>query len=172
MNQKSESNVMNSMPGLPSKTNFESVHPVALRPRTAGEAIQLAVDAVENTALTPLSPNSLSPLSQARAVLALLVNCYAHQIYSSRNAAALAARDPDFPWLWWEDFPDATALRRFRTENHAAIHHSLTTALELLAVQKKSAGYPFKIRNPQFAAEADRRITMAAFVDSVELDEE
>jgi transposase len=122
--------------------------------------------------LKPLSPDAASPLSQSRAVLALLVNCYVHQIYSSKNAANLAARDPDFPWLWWEDFPDAGMLRRFRTENHAAIHQCLTATLEMLAAQKKLAGALTKLSGPQFAEEASRRITMAAFVDSVELEEE
>ena len=90
--------------------------------------------------------------------------------YSSESAATLAARDPDFPWLWWEDFPDARALRRFRAENHAALHDCLTAVLQWLAEQKKIAGELTKINGPQLAQEASRRITMAAFADSVELE--
>lgn len=130
--------------------------------------IQLAMDGL---ALKALSPDVVSPLSQARAVLALLAQCYLRQIYSSKQIEVIAARDPDFPWLWWEDFPDAQALRRFRVENQAALHHCLTSVLEMTAVQKKFAGKLTKTSGPQFAEEASRRITMAAFVDSVELDE-
>ena len=168
---------MNGTTNIPSNAGFKVFNSgnqsqLENPPRTAGEAIQLAVDAVDYAALKPLSPDAMSPLSQARAVLALLVNCYVHQIYSSRNAAALAARDPHFPWLWWEDFPDASSLRRFRQENHAAIHRCLTAVLGMLAAQKKFAGALTKISSSQFAEEASRRITMAAFVDSVELVEE
>ena len=140
------------------------------RPRTIGEAIQMAVDAIDPATLKPLSPDAASPASQSRAVLALLVNCYVHQTYSSKNAATLAARDPEFPWLWWEDFPDARALKRFREENAVAIHDCLAIVLGMLAEQKKIAGILTKINGPQLAREASRRITMAAFADSVELD--
>ncbi len=168
---------MNVRTDLKAAENFPASKPNAQRPnadgpRTAGAAIQLAMEAVDLTALRPLSLDAMSPLSQARAVLALLINCYVHQIYSSKNAANLAARDPDFPWLWWEDFSDAQKLRRFRVENQVAIHRCLTTALELLAAQKKFAGALTKISGSQLAEEAGRRITMAAFVDSVELEEE
>lgn len=168
---------MKSTTNIPVEQNIKGLNPdlsprFSVPPRTAGEAIQLAIDAIGNLPLKPLSPAAVSPHSQARAVLALLLNCYVHQIYSSRNAAALAARDPDFPWLWWEDFPDATDLRRFRVENHAAIHRCLTAALEMVAAQKKVVGALTKINGAQFAEEASRRITMAAFVDSVESEEE
>lgn len=150
------------LPGLPGKFTGP--------PRTLSEAIQAAVDAIEDAALKPVSPDATSPVSQARTMLALLVNCYVHQVYSSESAATLAARDPDFPWLWWEDFPDARALRRFRAENHAALHDCLTAVLQWLAEQKKIAGELTKINGPQLAQEASRRITMAAFADSVELE--
>jgi hypothetical protein len=177
MNPKNEGHEMNVTTNIPINPAFQvydagNQHRWDNPPRTAGEAIQLAVDAVDNLALKPLSAEAVSPLSQARAILALLVNCYVHQIYSSRNAAALAARDPHFPWLWWENFPDAAALKRFRLENHAAIHRCLTLALELLAAQKKFAGVLTRFSGAQFAEEASRRITMAAFVDSVELEED
>ena len=138
----------------------------AASPQSASKLIQLAMD---DLTLKPLSPEAVSPLSQARAVLALLVHCYILQIYSSKKIAALAARDPDFPWLWWENFPDAPALRRFRVENQTTIHRCLTRVMETIAVQKKFAGTLTRISSPQFAEEARRRITMAAFVDSVEL---
>ena len=139
-------------------------------PRTATVLVQLAVDAIDQTILKPPSPDAISPCSQARAVLGLLVNCYLHQIYSSRKAAELAAHDPEFPWFWWEDYPDAPVVRRFREENSVMIHQCLTNALHLMAEeQNKFAGTINKI-NGQHAREASRRITMASYVDSMELD--
>ena len=144
----------------------------ALRPRTVEQAIQLAVDAIADAALTPLSADAAQPFAQARAVLALLAGCYAQQIYSAATAASRAAGDPDFPWLWWEALPDASALRRFRVENHAAINRCLVAALRFQVEQKISAGKLTRINGPQLAEEASRRIVMAAFADSMELDGE
>lgn len=141
-------------------------------PRTFGQAIQAAVDAIADGSLQPFSPDEAAPFVQARAVLALLADCYARQIYSSTEAASLAVSDPDFPWPWWAGLPDARALRRFRVENREAVHRCLVAALQFLVEQKISAGALTKVNGPQLAQEARRRIVMAAFADSMELDGE
>lgn len=134
------------------------------QPRTLEQAIQAAVDGIEDQALKPLSADSSQPFAQARAVLALLAGCYARQIYSSAAAADLAAHAPDFPWLWWEALPDARDLRRFRAENHAALRFQVE--------QKIFAGVLTRVNTPQLAEEAGRRIVMAAFADSMEMGRE
>lgn len=142
-------------------------------PRTMGQAIQAAIDRIEaDGLLKPLSPGDVAPFAQTRAVLALLADCYARQVYSSSDAANLAARDPDFPWLWWEELPDAHVFSRFRVENHEAIHRCLVAALHFLVEQKFLAGALTKVNDPQLAKEASRRIVMAAFADSTERDGE
>ena len=141
-------------------------------PRTLGQAIQAAVDAIADGALKPRAPDEAAPFAQTRALLALLADCYARQIYNSTEAARLAASDPDFPWPWWETLPDAGVLRRCRGENRAAIHRCLVAALHFLLEQKISAGTLTKLNDPQLAKEASRRIIMAAFADSMELDRE
>ena len=150
----------------PGKNNYPNEY--ARPQRTVAEAIQLVLATLDVKALKPLSPEATSPASQARALLVLLLNCYVHQIYSSKVAANLAARDPEFPWLWWENFPDARALRRFREENLTVLRACLTVVLRLLAEQKIMAGTLTKINAAQLAEEANRRITMAAFADAVE----
>ena len=90
----------------------------------------------------------------------------------SETAAALASRDADFPWPWCETLPDADALRRFRIENRGALHCCLMAALRFLMEEKISAGTLTRINRLQLAEEASRRIVMAAFVDSMELDGE
>jgi hypothetical protein len=138
------------------------------RPRTLGQAIQAAVDAIDDADLKPLCADATQPIAQARAVLALLVRCYAQNIYSSAAAASLAASDADFPWFWWEALPDARALRRFRAENHEAIRRCLVAALRFQAEEKIFAGAVTRVNAPQLAEEAGRRIIVAAFEDDRE----
>ena len=168
---------MNTMTVIEAGTRLQAVKtaPVPVlqnnftaEPRALGQAVQAAVDAIENAEIKPLSTDATKPFVQARAVLALLANCYARQIYRSTEAALLAAHDSDFPWLWWEELPDARALRRFRVENRAAVHRCLVAALRFLVEQKISAGALTKVDGPQLAEEAGRRIIMAAFADSPE----
>ena len=144
----------------------------SFQPRTLEQAVQATVDAIEDAALKPLATDAAQPLAQARAVLALLARCYAQQIYRSADAAALAARDPDFPWFWWEALPDAAALRRFRAENRDALQRCLVAALRFQAEQKIFAGVLTRVNGPQLAEEAGRRIIMAAFEDNMERERE
>jgi hypothetical protein len=138
--------------------------------RSVEQAIQGAVDAMEEHAFKPLAGDKAQSFARARAMAALLTRCYANQVYGSAAAAALAARDPDFPWPWWESLPDAGALRHFREENKSAIHRGLVAALRCQVEQKICAGMLTRINGPQLAEEASRRIVMAAFADSTELE--
>jgi hypothetical protein len=172
---------MNTMTIMESETHFQPVGTAnlagrqavtAVQPTLLARAIQAAADTIADGALKPLSLDAASPFAQARAVLALLAHCYAQQIYSSEAVAALASHDADFPWPWCEALPDAGALRRFRIENRGALHRCLTAALRCLMEEKISAGALTRINGLQLAEEAGRRIVMAAFVDSMELDGE
>jgi len=164
-----------------SRTNFRAARPTrradfqniaTASPRTLRQAIQAAVDAIGDEALKRLLPDNALTFAQCRAVLAALTLCYARQIYSSTVAATLVARDLYFPCLCGGGFPDAYVLRRFRAENREAIHRCLTAALYFLVEQKFSSGVVTKVNVPQVAEEANRRIIMAMFVDSMELDGE
>jgi len=149
------------MPAIQNDFNFQ--------PRTLEQAIQSAVDEIEDGALEPLSADACQPFAQARAALALLTGCYARQIYSSTAAAELARHSPEFPWFWWEALPDAAALRRFRAANRAALQHCVAAALRYQVEQKFFAGVLARVNTPQLAEEAGRRIVVAAFVDSMEI---
>jgi hypothetical protein len=172
---------MNTMTLLEPKTSLRAAmcaplaaaqNSVTPGPHTLRQAIQAAVDAIEDSQMQPFSPAADAPYARSRAVLRLLVEGYARQNYSSSEAAGVAARDPEFSWPWWEQLPDAHALRRFRRENHRAIHRCLMAALRFLAQQKISAGLLTKVDGQQLAEEARRRIITAAFTDSLELDGE
>jgi len=142
----------------------------AARQYSLGQAIQTAVDGIGDGSLKPFSQNAVRPLAQTRAVLALLAQCYAQQIYGSIAVARVAARDPDFTWPWWEELPDARVLRRFREGQRGEIHRCLVAGLRFQAEQKNLAGALTRVDGPQLAEEAGRRITMAAFMDSLQLD--
>ncbi len=123
-------------------------------------------------AASPPPPGAAGAFAQTRAALTLLADCYARQIYSSAIVAAVALRDAEFLRQWPGDLPDAYALRRLRVENRGALHRCLMAALRFQAEEKISAGALTRVDAAQLAAEAGRRIIMAAFVDSMELDGE
>jgi hypothetical protein len=152
---------------LPSAA-FENFITPALR--TLEQAVCAAVCAVEDGSLKRLSPNDPRPFAQTRAALALLAQCYARQIYSSTDIAGIVRNDSDFPRLWGEEYPGAQSFRRFRAENRAAIHRCLVMALRFIGEQKISLGVLTKVSDAQLAEEASRRIIMATFIDSMELD--
>jgi hypothetical protein len=179
--QPGEGKTMNTMTMSDTRSHFRAENgtpqsgpqkSATARQYTLGQAVQAAVDLIEDPALKPFSQNAHRPLAQARIVLALLAQCYAQQTYSSIAVAALAARDPVFPWPWWEELPDARALRRFRETQREAIQLCLMAALRFQAEQKVLAGVSTKVDSLLLAGEAGRRITMAAFVDSMQLDGE
>jgi len=141
-------------------------------PHTISQVIAAAVDAIEDESLEPLSPEDMPPFARARAVLGSLTLCYARQIYRSEDAACVVARDLSFLPFWGEEMPDARVLKRFRAENREAMHRCLTAALHFLVEQKISSGAVTRVNFPQVAEEANRRIIMAMFMDSMELDGE
>jgi len=145
---------------------YENGAPAA--PRTIRQAIEAAVDQIGDESIARLSPDETPPFVETRAVLGALTLCYARQIYHSADAALVVARDLSFPFLGGGELPDAGVLRRFRAENREAIHRCLTAALHFLVEQKISSGLVTKVNVPQVSEEANRRIIMAMFADSME----
>jgi hypothetical protein len=140
----------------------------AFRPCALGQIINQAAGEMKET-LKPFPGGGNQAFAQSYTALVLLVRCYAQHIYSSTRAARRAGSHPDFPWLWVESLPSASALRRFRAENRDAVHHCLTAALQNQAGEKISAGLLTKFSPPQLAKEAGRRIIMAVYQDSTVL---
>lgn len=141
-------------------------------PRSLEQAVHAAVCALGDDQLKPLTDDDVGPFSQTRALLALMTHCYARQLYSSLDLTDIARRDRDFARLGGEGFPKAGDIRRLRTENRDAVHRCLVRALHFLVEQKISLGILTKVNDTQLAEEASRRIIMATFLDSLELDGE
>jgi hypothetical protein len=143
-------------------------HVVIPTPRTINLTIQEAADAIEDDLLQGIPRGDTPPFAQARAVLVLLTHCYALQIYRSTEAASLIARDLYFSCLCGENMPEARDLQQFRAENREAIRRCLAAALRFMVEEKMAAGVVTRVNDAHVTEEANRRITMAMFMDSME----
>ena len=133
-------------------------------------AVIAAAGQVEEKMLAPSDGQDGKPVFEPKTLLAILTFCYAWQIYGSAEVAARLRRDDNFRRLCKDEIPDASALRRFRTQNRLALNFCLRAALRFLAEEKVEQGLLTKVREDRLAEEASRRITTAMFTDSLELD--
>ena len=169
------------MTNLEPKTSFrpsltldlaEQQTSIPARPRSLAHAVQAAVRAMDENALRPVARRAAGLAFQPKTLLALLSYCYARQIYGSVDAEDLLRRDMDFRHLCHDEFPGARILRCFRRENREALRLCLLAALRFLAERVQEAGIVTHVEEAHLAEQASRRITMAMFIDSMELDED
>ena len=106
----------------------------------------------------------------SRMLLALLSCCYARQTYRSADVAAAVNNDIVFRQRCLGGSPDARTIRRFRRKNRTALHACLVAGLRFLAQEKLEGGLINRICEKSLEDEARRRIIMAMFIDSMELD--
>ena len=161
-----------NMPPDPPRQHRPLHSPTATGARSLAHAVEVAVRAVDDTRLVPVAPLDAGLALQPRSLLALLAYSYAQQVYCSADIEAGLRRDPNFCQLCHGTFPDARSLRRCRRENRAALMLCLTAALRFVADQKVAQGVVTRINEPNLAEEANRRIIMAMFTDSMELDKD
>jgi hypothetical protein len=155
----------------PRRAPSASLHPVnATAPRTLAQLIRNLVCAADDRTLKPLSPGDVGTLCQTKALLVVVIHCYALQIYGSRDVAKIVARYPGFPALSRDEVPDAQAIRQIRAANREVIQRCLAAALHFRAQQKISSGILTRVNCLHLAEEAGRRMIMAAFIDSMEPD--
>ena len=138
--------------------------------RSLAQAVQAAARAVDQTTLMPVTRHDGGLAFQPRMLLTLLSSCYAHKTYSSAQIEALLRGDKNLRQFCGNAVPDARMIRRFRSENREALHCCLQSALRYLAEQKVAEGLVTRVNGAQLAEEASRRIIMAMFTDSMELD--
>lgn len=138
-------------------------------PRSLASAVQASVRAIESATLRSAARHDGGLAFRPKVLLALLTYCYAHQIYGSAQVENLMRHEVNLRQLC-DELPDAEVLRSFRRDNTEALHGCLTAALRFLAEQKVAQGLLSRVNEVQLAEEARRRIIMAAFTDSMELD--
>jgi hypothetical protein len=136
------------------------------------DAVEAAVDQVDANCLTPVADAAAGPAFQSRTLLGLLTYCYARQVYSSGEIAAQLGRELRPFWVDEIDVPDAGALHRFRAENRTALVFCLRLALLFLAEEKIREGVVTHVKRAHIHQEANRRVIMAMFTDSLQGPEE
>ena len=142
------------------------------KPRRLAQAVQAAVRAIDENTLRPVSRRDAGPAFQPKALLALLSYCYALEIYGSAHVENLLLSDLNYRQLCQDKFPDAQVIRRFRRENREVIQLCLTATLRFQVEQKLQEGFVTRVNAAQLADEAKRRLIMAMFIDSMEIDGE
>src|SRR4051812_17048127 len=138
-------------------------------PASLVQAVQTAVRDVDDRMLRRVARLDAGVAFQPRTLLAMITFCYAKEIYGSEQIEDVMRRDTNFRQLCKNEFPDARLIRRFRRENRDAVQWCVIAALQFLFEQKVADGTVSKTNDLQVIEEAKRRITMAMFIDSVEL---
>jgi hypothetical protein len=141
-------------------------------PRSLAQAVELAVGHVDAASLELVAPTDAGPAFEPPKVLALLTFCYARQLYSSRTIAAQLRRDFNSLRINGNPLPDAAMLKRFRCVNRGALDFCLKSALLFLAEEKVRQGFVTHVKERHIIQEASRRIVMAMFTDSLEMESE
>ena len=136
------------------------------------QTLQAAARGLDTDRLRPVTPSDTGLACQPRTLLTLLAYCYASEIYSSADVEAVLRSDTNFRSLCRDRFPDARLIRRFRRENRDALEACLEAALRFMAEQKVAQGLITRVSEGRIAEEARRRIVMAMFTDSKELDKD
>ena len=141
-------------------------------PRLVAGAVQAAVQSVDEGKLESVARLDTGQAIRPKLLLALLCFCYARQTYGSKEVLYWLRQEVNFRHFDPDEFPDALTLARFRRENREALHHCLRATLRFLGEQRMAAGLVTKVSEAQLAEEASRRIIMAMFIDSMELEAE
>lgn len=161
-----------------SKTNYRT-SPVSFvtpgrsmipTPASLVEAVQAAVQQVEESRLRPIVARTTSPAFQSRVLLAVLTYCYARQTYGASEILNYLIRDESFSKLCQGGFPNVHEIGMFRRQNRSVIERCLIVALRFLGEQKVANGFVTRIHETFIAEEAKRRIIVAACIDSVEFE--
>jgi len=133
-------------------------------------AVAAAARKVDAGILTLVDRTKATAGLGARTLLALLAFCYARQVYGSLEVVARLRCDEGLRGLCGELLPDPDTIRQFRSENREALDFCLQAALRCQAQEKVAQGLLAKVNEERVAEEARRRITMAMFKDSMDLE--
>ena len=140
------------------------------QPNSLAQAVESAVRGINSKLIKPVAPTHAGPAFQSTALLALLTFCYARQIYSSVAIAEQLSRDFTLFRVDGYGLPDAQVLQQFRAINRWPLDLCLRSALQFLAEDKIEQGIVTHVKESTIVEEASRRIVMAMFTDSLEVE--
>jgi hypothetical protein len=144
--------------------------PSLVPPKSLAQAVESAVRGIDSKFIKPVASQNAGPAFQSTALLALLTFCYARQIYSSAAIAEQLSRDFTLFRVDGYGLPDALVLQQFRTINRWPLDMCLRSALLFLAEEKIEQGIITHVKESTINEEASRRIVMAMFTDSLEVE--
>jgi transposase len=142
----------------------------------------LVLEAVRNVGgdeLNPPTPTESAPALQPRALLAILIYCYANRVYGSYDIEQMMHEDTAFRALCGREYPDGRQLRRFRRHNHAVLKRTLEEALRGAWKQGpigngdaklSSNGLTDPAAHDWITQEAESRIEQAMFIDQMTME--
>jgi hypothetical protein len=139
-------------------------------PKSLAQAVESAVRGIDSKFIKPVAPANAGPAFQSTALLALLTFCYARQIYSSAAIAEQLSRDFTLFRVDGYGLPDAQVLQQFRAINRWPLDLCLRSALLFLVEEKIEQGLLTHVKESTINEEASRRIVMAMFTDSLEVE--
>lgn len=143
-------------------------HRLISSPVSLVEAVQAAVQQIEEPRLRPIVATSASFAFQPRLLLAVLTYCYARQLYSGSEILKYLLQDEAFCRVCQSEFPNVHEIEAFRRQNRRIIECCLKAVLRFLAQQKVAAGFVTRLNETFIAEEAKRRMIMAAYMASLE----
>lgn len=99
-----------------------------------GDMVHFVIEAVEGMSLPTLAVNRRGTGSAQfppKMMLAMLIYCYAHGLFSSRKIEGATYRDVAVRYLTGDTHPDHDTICKFRGENFAAVHGAFVEVLKL-----------------------------------------
>lgn len=149
--------------------------------QTLGERtlVKLALDAVQTVDWENVEEELKARCEcQPRMMLTLLSFCYASGIYGSQQIRQAMRDHAMVRYICAKEFPDESALRKFRKENRALLTQCLTYmfqqawALKFDQAEEDFLGYDWfeSVLNAQIQSETARRIDLAIFMDVMQWD--
>lgn len=109
---------------------------------------------------------------EPKILLAVLTFGYATEVYRAAEIHAQVLQDPACRQICGGEVPPACDIRTFRQLNRAVLEKCLTDALRFIEEQEADANMTAPPEETWVAEEAKRRILFAAFLDSMELDDD
>lgn len=140
-------------------------------------AIQRLAHAQDAETMTPVFSFETGHFCQPWMMLAIVTYSYAIGVYRSESISRLVRNEQQLGVICEGQFPDADAVRHFRDQNRAAIHHFLEKTIQVVLLSKAAEASGGRSGNPAcwgrqatfaqpetrawLAAEADERLRRA-----------
>jgi hypothetical protein len=136
------------------------------------ESIQATVRNIPDLQLRPLAARVGGAAFQPKVLLAVLTYCYATEVWSASELGRRLLADPGCRAVLRGEFPTPREVRAFRQLNRQILERCVVAALRFLEQKEAQPDGALPPVDRWLENEARRRILMAAYLDSMELDDD